>query len=119
MIIVFQNYRITAFASFWLSPLKHQKVENQQQKHQQKKKQQKKEINKSLKTIIDKLCVSRFEPQGLRSAKIPAVLKFYLEKYLFLDKKQIKYSQLLQEKSNQRAAAMNFDTPICWYIQIN
>ena len=39
---VFQNYRTTAFAIFWLSSLKHQKVENQQQKQQQKKKQQKK-----------------------------------------------------------------------------
>ena len=38
----FQNYRITAFESFWFSPLKHQKAENQQQKQQQKKKQQKK-----------------------------------------------------------------------------
>ena len=35
---VFQNYRITAFASFWLSPLKHQKVENQQQQQQQQQK---------------------------------------------------------------------------------
>ena len=35
---VFQNYRITAFPSFWLSPLKHQKVENQQQERQQEQK---------------------------------------------------------------------------------
>ena len=35
---VFQNYRITAFASFWLSPLKHQRVENQQQQQQQQQK---------------------------------------------------------------------------------
>ena len=31
---VFQNYRITAFGSFWLSSLKRQKVENQQKKQQ-------------------------------------------------------------------------------------
>ena len=35
---VLQNYRTTAFASFWLSPLKHQKVENQQQQQQQQQK---------------------------------------------------------------------------------
>ena len=45
------------------------------------------------------MSVSRFEPQGLRSAKVTTNLKFYLQKYLVLDKKQIKYSQLLQEKS--------------------
>ena len=31
---VFQNYRITAFESFWLSPLKRQKVENEQKKQE-------------------------------------------------------------------------------------
>ena len=40
-VTVFQDYRITGFASFWLSPLKQQKVENKQQKQQQKKKLQK------------------------------------------------------------------------------
>ena len=31
---VLQNYRITAFVNLWLSQMKQQKVENQQQKHQ-------------------------------------------------------------------------------------
>ena len=44
-----------------------------------KRKNIKKEINKSLKTIIDKLRASRFEPQGLRSAMVMVNLKFYLQ----------------------------------------
>ena len=46
-----------------------------------KRKNIKKEINKSLKTIIDKLRASRFEPQGLRSAMVMANLKFYLQNF--------------------------------------
>ena len=44
-----------------------------------KRKNIKKEINKSLKTIVDKLRASRFEPQGLRSAMVMVNLKFYLQ----------------------------------------
>ena len=44
-----------------------------------KRKNIKKEINKSLKTIVDKLLASRFEPQGLRSAMVMVNLKFYLQ----------------------------------------
>ena len=46
------------------------------------------------------MCVSRFEPQGLRSTKVTANLKFYLQKYLVIGQKKIKYFQPLQEKPN-------------------